>query len=930
MSYARLRALFDRVHGLGRDAREAVYADEAVEAELRIEVEAMLQASAQDGDMIPDLIGEVAREVVGATDVGGERIGPWRVLGLLGEGGMGTVLLAERADGAFERKVAIKLIRGRVTARARERFLRERQTLAGLEHPNIASFIDAGTNVDGEPYLVMAHVEGEPLPDWLERAKPRLEARLRLFAALCRAVAHAHQHMVVHRDIKPSNILVRADAEPVLLDFGIAKLLETEHDDAATASRLMTPAWASPEQLLGRPVSTATDVFGLGLVLYALLAGSVPERGDAIRAASVELPPPSQLAATAALPAMRADARRLRGDLDTIARCAVRTDPAARYPSALALAADVEAWLAGRPVAAVGGHTLYLLSRLVRRHRAATAAVAAALALTVVFAVNLVQQRDRALSAEARATREAEVANETSRYLVELFSELDPELHPGRPLSARELLDLGRERLDVLASSDGAPVRARLQRSLGWIYANAGQPGPAIELLEAARHDAAAAPTDAERIRADTALARAYNQLDRHDDSLAAAVRAFAHAQAMSPRDDRMLGHALMVRGVAEQSLGRFDDARASYAQARQHFESAGAQIEVASVVHNLAWLAEQHGRPAEALAAYDEALTIKRATLGPDHPKTLNSQHGRSKNLAALGRYDESIAVLEDLLERSIRVYGDTAEPVQAALNELGSSLQDAGRYAEAQRNYERSLDLARALENGDGAMAAVQYNNLASLLEERGDLDGAEQLYRKSIDLRNRFMPEGHPGRLVPAHNLARLLMSMPQRIGEAQSLAEDVHRQRSAALPAEHRQVLQSALLLVQIALERNARDEAQTRLAGVEAAIARNPGITPSVRATAQRLRAQLAQDPTDASQRIAARRHALEIAAGQVPPGHPRHAQEQLALAETLYAAGQVEEARRLVASAAPVLRAALVPQARSLQQLAVLEQAVAK
>lgn len=930
MSYARLRALFDRVHGLGREAREAVYADEAVEPELRAEVEAMLEASDADGDTISGLIGEAAREVVAATDIPCEQIGPWRVLGLLGEGGMGTVLLAERADGAFERKVAIKLIRGRVTARARERFLRERQTLAGLEHPNIAGFIDAGTTKGGEPYLVMAHIEGEPLPDWLERARPRLDARLRLFAALCRAVAHAHQHMVVHRDIKPSNILVRADGEPVLLDFGIAKLLETSHDDAATASRLMTPAWASPEQLLGRPVTAAADVFGLGLVLYALLAGDIPERGDAIQAASIELPPPSQLAATAALPALRADARRLRGDLDKIARCAVRTDPAARYPSALALAADVEAWLAGRPVAAAGGHTLYLLSRLVRRHRAATAAVAAALALTVVFAVNLVQQRDRALAAEARATREAEVANETSQYLVDLFSELDPDLHPGRPLSARELLDLGRERLDGLASSDGAPVRARLQRSLGWIYANAGQPGPAVELLEAARHDTGTTPSDAEQVRADTALARAYYQLKRHDDSLAAASRAFASAQAMSPREDRLLAHALMGRGVAEQSLGRFDDAKASYAQAREHFEAAGAQIELASVVHNQAWLAEERGLPAEALAAYDEAIALKLATLGPDHPKTLNSLQGRSKNLAALGRYDESIAVLEDLLERTTRVFGEAAEPVQGILNELGSSLQDAGRYAEAQRAYERSLELAHTLENGEGPVAAVQYNNLASLLEERGDLDGAERLYRKSIDLRRRFMPEGHPGRLVPAHNLARLLVSKPQRLDEAQSLAEDVYRQRSAALPAEHRQVLQSALLLVQIALERNATDDAQARLAEIEATIAQNPGITPSLRTTAQRLRARLTQGDTDAAQRIAAARQALDALAEQLPATHPRHAQRQLALAEALHAAGQTDEARSLVVSAAPVLRRAMAPQSRTLQKLATLEKAVTK
>jgi serine/threonine-protein kinase len=917
MNIARLRALYERVQGLDVVARASLLDAEAIDADVRAELEALLDAGEAGGDPIAAAVGRAA--IGAAACILPDRIGPWRVLRPLGEGGMGTVLLAERADGEFEMKVAIKLIRGLATADTRERFRRERQALAGLDHPNIAALLDGGATEAGEPYLVMAYVEGETLTEWRARVQPKIEMRLVLFAALCRAVAHAHQHLLVHRDIKPANILVRADGVPVLLDFGIAKLIEPDGDGDATATRLMTPAWASPEQLLGRPVTTATDVYGLGLVLYELLAGGVPRRGDVAEAASIELPPPSKLAAEARSPAVRDEARRIRGDLDKIVRRAVRTEPSARYASALALAADVEAWLAGKPVTASGTHAAYLFSRFVRRHRVATIAVSAALAASAAFALGLVQERDRARAAEMHAMAEAAVSNETTHFLVDLFSEIDPQLHPGHNLSARELLDLGSTSVADL-SDRSRSVRARLQQSLGGIYSNIGEPARAIELLEAARTTSA---TDADAVRADIALSTSYNQLKRFQDAYDAAQRAVSRAQAVGVS----LADALVARGTAEQSLVRFDAAEASFAQAQALYAASGDVKGLASVPQYRAGLAERRGDTVAALGLYEEACARKRAAFGNDHPKTLDALFGRAKLLAALGRHQQAIVAFKDLLDRNIRVRGERSEAVQRTLSDLGSVLQDAGRFAEAQPYYERALATARALDDGTGAVEAIIVNNLASLLEDRGDYAGAEAGYRRSLQLRERALPEGHPARAVPAHNLARVLLA-DGRAREARPFAERALALRAAALPAGHPRILETQVLLAQIELAGNELAAAQKRFAPF--ATDADPKTSPLLRAQIDETRALFAKRGGRKDERIAALRRALAARAEVVPATHPRLALHRLDLVDALLDAGDGSAARSELAQIAPILRAQFVAQAPALGRLAALEARAAR
>jgi eukaryotic-like serine/threonine-protein kinase len=925
MSFAAVRDLFDRAYALTPAQRNALFDAEGIDPVLRAEVEALL-ATADTDDVIGRRIERTASDALAAALP--ERVGAYRVLELIGEGGMGTVLLGERADGEFEMKVAIKLIRGYVSESARDRFRRERQVLATFDHPNIAGLVDGGTTPSGEPYLVMPYVAGETLGHWVARTTPSLAQRLALFLSLCHAVHYAHQRLVVHCDLKPGNVLVRPDGTPVLLDFGIAKLLEPGTDSRdGTATRLLTPRYASPEQLLGRAMTTATDVYGLGLILFEMLAGDVPERGDAIRAASVELPAPSKIAA--ASDRLRGDARRIRGDLDKIVRRAVRSEPSARYPSALALADDVESYLDGRPVHAAGGHSLYVLGKFLRRQRIAVAAAAVAIVALVAFGWQLRVERDRARVAEMQASREADAANAVTDFLIGVFGELDADEHPGRQLSARELLDIGRDRLAALPAARD-DLRARLQDSLGWIYVNAGDSLAAIALLEPAVAELERSGTPKARVRALTTLARANNERSQYEPALRYAIAAVTLASAQSPVDEKALGHALMTRGVAEGSLMQIAAAEKSFARARVAFERAGSTVDVASVLHNFGWIAEGNGDPVNALVWYDRALAAKRAALSPDHPKVLSSIHGRGKALTDLGRHAEAASAFEELLERSTRVYGARADLVAAALNGLASANQDLGRYALAQAYYERTIALARDLANGAETLAlATNQNNFATLLEDRGDIARAVAGFRHSLAIRERVLPAGHANIATPAHNLARLYLSIG-RPADAVPLLAKALALRSAGLAAEHPQRLTSELLDARYRFVTGEIDAGERALARVETIVAALPDVPRSLQLAVVETRAELAQARGDVAARLKSRREAYALTATELPADHPRLAQRLLALAEAELAAGDTAAARAHRDQAAPVLRAALVPDAPQLADLARFEAALSR
>jgi serine/threonine-protein kinase len=449
----------------------------------------------------------------------GDRLGPYVVLRELGAGGMGTVFLAERADGGFDRKVAVKLLRGFPTADAQARLRRERRILAELDHPAIARLLDGGETEDGQPYLVIEYVEGRPL---LEAAAERDRAgRLALWRTIAEAVAHAHQRLVIHRDLKPNNVLVRADGAPKLLDFGIAKLVDAGADTDAVSTRLFTPGYAAPEQRVGGAITTRTDVHALGGLLHELLRA---QRPDGAPSGGALWPVPIDRDLAAIIARARAD------------------DPAARYATVDALLEDVDAWTEGRAVRARGDNALYAARKLLWRLRVPVAILALAAAATAAFVVELRAARDRALEAEqrargeqARAERAAQRATSLLTFVTQTFEAASPENTLGRSLSARELIVAAEKRLPEADAKDRGPLALFLAE----LYAELGERTEAVRLAATATA-AAEPPQDAEAGRwLVDAYARAAAHLSPVDAerAVAAAQRAQALQRSYAPRE---------------------------------------------------------------------------------------------------------------------------------------------------------------------------------------------------------------------------------------------------------------------------------------------------------------------------------------------------------------------------------------------------------
>lgn len=517
-------------------------------------------------------------------NVEGQRIGAYRLVEQLGQGGMGQVFLAQRVDGQFEQRVALKLIRGAMDGPDnRARFLAERQILARLEHANIARLLDGGLTDQGSPYIVMEWVQGRSLTDYCDEERVGLDGRIDLFLQICRAVQAAHRRLVVHRDLKPSNILVTDEGVVKLLDFGIAKLLDTDPGSEAPLTRtglyVLTPEYASPEQVNGEDIGTASDVYALGLLLYELLTGikgqpvASTSPVSVARSICVEHPLPPSRAVQQGEPestSRRANlrggitptrlARRLRGDLDTIIRMAIRKEPDRRYLSVEDLGDDLLCYRTSRPVRARKDTLTYHVSKFVRRHRIAVAAgVVTVAALAGGLALSLTSLR-HARQAERHAVAEAESAQELADFLVGLFGATDPEAVPGAEVSARSMLDRGAR--DVQSSLGSRPdLQSDLLLAIGRAYFQMGLGEDASPLLEEAARlrESLGDPAGS----ADALVYVAFNDLRRGatEDGIDAARRAVGQLEAAAEENPEALAAAYSLLGQTLYGARRIEAA---------------------------------------------------------------------------------------------------------------------------------------------------------------------------------------------------------------------------------------------------------------------------------------------------------------------------------------------------------------------------------
>ena len=805
-------AAFDAALGLDPAARAAFLGDTfAGDPALVAEVEALLGAHEGAGAFLespPQLAAFLAESSAfahpasgdGAADEGtpaeddaadpllGRRVGPYRLAGVLGRGGMGAVYLAERADGAFRQRVALKLVRdGLASPDALRRFRQERSVLARLDHAGIARLVDGGVTDGGLPFLAMEVVAGEPLTRYAERHALGVDARLGLFLQVCEAVAYAHRHLVVHRDLKPSNILVaddeRAAPHVKLLDFGIAKLLDDPDADGPdvgdlhtrTGAQMMTPAYAAPEQIAGGAVTTATDVYALGVLLYELLTGrrpaparATPDETGPARPSAAVLTRPS--AATRFGPARPASAppaagtlpppagtdalrlrRRLAGDLDTICLKALQAAPERRYPSADALAGDVRRHLAGLPVHARPDTAGYRLRSFVRRHRVGVAAFALVCASVVGGAGVALYQARVATTARVRAETEVLKASTAVSFLESLFAQGEGRLEDR---TARSLLDQGERRAAELR--DDPDAHARVLGLLGGIYRTTGDFGPAERLLRAALAVRERALSPGDLLLADARFDLGYllDEADRlaEADSLYRLALDARRARLDAADGPVVFGtfsraHALLRRGRTAEAEGLF---RASLEGAERMTEPEERDSHTSNALQGVAATLARRGEFAEAEALAARALALMLARYGPDDAASGAAwlHYGRRlRDAGHLARADTALRRGQATFERLF----PAGHPWRAGADfERGVSLRRLGRAADARPYLERALSAERAL--GRGPRVAAALGELGGLLADAGRPADAEPLLREALALRERY-PDYDPALLAAA---------------------------------------------------------------------------------------------------------------------------------------------------------------------------------
>ncbi|HET9049032.1 MAG TPA: tetratricopeptide repeat protein [Chiayiivirga sp.] len=709
-----------------------------------------------------------------ATTIGesaGDMLGPYRLLHPLGEGGMGVVWLAQRVDGHFDQQVAIKLLKAGMDSQAiLRRFLQERRILAKLQHPNIVRLLDGGTSGNDRPYYVMERVEGETIGDFAKHHQLSVAARVSLIVKIADALAYAHAQLVIHRDLKPSNVMVDAAGEPHVLDFGIAKLIE-DNDDAirtGTGLQVMSPAYATPEQLLGEPISTVTDVYALGLLLFELLVGELPPQRRVATPAQLALElakETSTQVSTAAqkltearitdLYGTRGNARQLTrilsGDLDVIVGKALQRDPARRYGSASAFAADLHRWLNGRPIAARPDSAGYRARTFMRRHRLGVAVASAALLALVAGLGVALWQADRARSEALRADHErANAERQLARseqvkdYMLALLREQDPfSRAKAQSRTAREIIAAGIAQLDR-SLVDDPELQVELRRDLGEIQLSLG-----------------------DREAASRTLKQAWEQ-----------------QQALSGGES-----------------GASADAQALYASALV-----------------------QSGNNEEGAASLRDAVDTLRKTLGPEHARTIIAESALAKVEMFEGNFDAALTLLQRGVDVNVKLYGTDAPELVPRLNALAGLLVEKKDFDATIATSRRALTIIERSYGPDHVLAVVPHAMIADALRYQVHYDQALPEMQAAARIARKELPQNHPMLASVAIRLGDLLRRM-QRYDEAEQVIGDGLANMEGKQSGEYAQLLQ---VYGTLALHRNDYAAANERFAQAFAAFKQATG------------------------------------------------------------------------------------------------------
>ena len=834
----RVHAVFDRALDLPAEARRA-YLQKTCDLDetLRQEVEELLRAASPADNFLETPLSDLIQAILDETEPAeaaenaiGCRIGPYRLLEHIGSGGMGAVYRAERDDGQFQKRVAVKLIRPGVSrADALERFRSERQILADLEHAAIARLLDGGVaeveaGAPERPYFIMEYVDGLPIDVYCDRHRLPVAKRLALFRDVCEAVQFAHQNLVVHRDLKPSNILVTKEGQVKLLDFGIAQVVNAESsgDGAARATpapaRMMTPEYASPEQVRGEKITTSADVYVLGVLLYELLTGHRPYQFKNYRRREVErivlkeqpvrpsekvktskerigrtgdaeqLTPRSVSEARSTRP--RRLARRLHGDLDCIVLKALRKAPEQRYVSVEQLSEDVRRHLEGMPVQARQGGSVYRTGKFVRRHRAGVAAamlVVLSLAFGMGYAmkqerVALEQERiaeverDHATWAAAEAFREKQKAEQITEFVVSVFQGTASSTRLNQSVKPSDLLRRGVERVEVELQGD-PEVQAEMFEVLGEVYRSLTLYEEAMPLLERA-----------------LSMQRQFYQADHPE-----------------------LASSLYQLALLQQRSGHYDAAEPLFKEAlaiRRRLYRTASHPDIAQSLHGLAGIYHRRGRYAEAEPLYREALRQRRVLYGNHHAVVAKSLEHIGWLLRFKGQYDEAEASFREALAIHER-FPEKKVPIVNALSHVATMLANRGAYHEAERLLREVLATWKSVYGDEHLRTATANHNLAEVLHRKGEYAQAEPLYRQALAARRTIFGDAHASVALTATQLADL-HAATGAFAEADSLYRFALESVEGAFAEEHVRISNVLLGLGRLRLRQGRLAEAERHL------------------------------------------------------------------------------------------------------------------
>ena len=823
--YQRAKAIFEKVADLPPGERESRLKTLCKgDTELHDFVKSLLAADSQAASQFME---QSALEAMQVNDpYVGKHIGAYKILRVIGRGGMGAVYLAIRDDDQYKKQVALKIIkRGMDSEEILKRFKTERQILATLVHPNIARLLDGGATEDGLPYFVMEYIQGQPIDEYSDSHNLNTLERLKLFRKVCAAVQYAHQNLIVHRDLKPSNILVGADGEPKLLDFGIAKLLNPSLSPVtipmtATMMQVMTPEYASPEQVRGEPITTASDVYSLGVLLYELLTGHrpyqlknrIPQEIERIICESEPLKPstiitrveevtsPDGTTESKITPESISKNRdskpdtlrkRLTGDIDNIVLTALRKEPNRRYASIEQFSEDIRRHLANLPIFARKDTAWYRSSRFIKRHKVGVIATVLVVITLLAGIVGTAWQAKVAAEERDRARIETEKAEQVSEFLVDLFEVSNPSEAKGDTITAREILERGAEKIET-ELKDQPEVRATMASVIGKVYQSLGLFDDAEHLIRIALD-----------IREELYSIDHVDKAQSYNDLGSVFFKKGKYAEAEDEMRKALQMHKILLGDAHIAVAGNMNDLamvlrhRGQYAEAESLFFNVleiqnkllePNDLEIGKSLVSMADLFHEQGRFAEAESLFHRAIEIQETQLSKDHPDVILSKHNLAVLMQNQGKFAESEPILRYIVKVNEKQLGKDHPDVGASLNSLALSLDQLGRYAEAEKLYRRALEIGETQLGKDHPDVANRLHNLASTLKDVGQYTEAEALTYRALEINEKQLGENHI--MVTHHlNLLASLMQIQGKYAEAEPIFQRIVEIREINMGKDH---------------------------------------------------------------------------------------------------------------------------------------------